>query len=137
MTSKPCSDSRSILYVLWTQCKRRRLALSLYRPRVSMMERLGILRHRLPRSTHWPMTLCLTRIRFLSLWLNHKQPDNRDKKKTIDGDEIEKGLKDDMFSSDMFKEKGVRATIFTADDGDDKGKVTKIRVVAGKKKAAN
>ena len=59
-----------------------------------------------------------------------KDPD--DKKKTIDGDAVEKGLKNDIFAD----EKGVAATLFTADDGGDKGKVTKIRVNA-KKKAAN
>jgi hypothetical protein len=58
-----------------------------------------------------------------------KDPD--DKKKTIDGDAIEKGLKNDIFADD----KGVAATIFTADDGGDKGKVMKVRVNKGKKAA--
>jgi hypothetical protein len=55
--------------------------------------------------------------------------DADDKKKTIDGDAIDSGLKNDIFSN----ADGVSATLFIADDGADKGKVTKIRV-AGKKK---
>jgi len=53
-----------------------------------------------------------------------------DAKKLVDGDPLEKGLKDDAFKN----EKGVFATITTADDGADKGKVTKIRVFVFKKK---
>jgi hypothetical protein len=51
-----------------------------------------------------------------------------DTKKAVDGDAIEKGLENELFSN----EKGVVATITTDDDG----KVTKIRV-QGKKKATN
>jgi hypothetical protein len=51
-----------------------------------------------------------------------------DTKKAVDGDAIEKGLENELFSN----EKGVVATITTNDDG----KVTKIRVNQ-KKKAAN
>jgi len=60
---------------------------------------------------------------------------NKDTKKQEDGDAVENGLKNEAFSSD----KGVNATIFTADadEGDaKKGQITKIRI-GGKKKAAN
>jgi hypothetical protein len=58
-----------------------------------------------------------------------KDPD--DKKKTIDGDEVKGGLKNEVFSD--LGEKGVGGVLFIADAGDDKGKVTKLRVNAKKK----
>src|SRR5947209_6805342 len=57
---------------------------------------------------------------------------NKDTKQIEAGDEIEKGLKDEMFSKDKIGENGVRALIIT--DADNK-KITEIRVTAkGKKK---
>jgi hypothetical protein len=55
---------------------------------------------------------------------------DKETKTVKDGDVIEKGLKNDLFA----KEGGVFATITIADDGADKGKVTKIRVGGGGKK---
>jgi len=50
---------------------------------------------------------------------------NKDTMKVEAGDEIEKGLKNEMFSKDKLSEKAVNATIVT----DDKGKeITEIRV---------
>jgi hypothetical protein len=54
-------------------------------------------------------------------------------KKMVDGDALEGGLKAEMLSS-AADDKPLFATIIVADDGADKGKVTKIRVFAGKKK---
>jgi hypothetical protein len=59
--------------------------------------------------------------------------DADDPKKQVDGDAIENGLKNDMFSN----EKGVTATLFIADDGADKGMVTKIRTAGKGKKGGN
>ena len=57
---------------------------------------------------------------------------NKDTKQIEAGDEIEKGLKDEMFSKDKIGEKGLQALIVT--DADNK-KITEIRVTAkGKKK---
>jgi hypothetical protein len=61
--------------------------------------------------------------------LGKKDPDV--KGKSIDGDEVKGGLKNEVFSD--LGEKGVAAVLFTADDGGDKGKVTKLRVFAKKK----
>ena len=59
---------------------------------------------------------------------------DKDAMKLVDGDPIDKGLKDDVFKN----EKGTFGIIVVADDGADKGKVTKIRVFAfGKKKDEN
>jgi hypothetical protein len=50
---------------------------------------------------------------------------NQDTKKVEAGDEIEKGLKNEIFSKDKIGEKGLGATIVT----DDKGKeITEIRI---------
>jgi hypothetical protein len=56
-----------------------------------------------------------------------------DTKKMVDGDAIEGGLKAETLSA-ASDDKGVRATIVIADDGADKGKITKIRMFGGKKK---
>jgi len=53
--------------------------------------------------------------------------------KAVDGDAIEGGLKADAFK-DVSEEKSVFATITVGEDGDDKGKITKIRLFGGKKK---
>jgi hypothetical protein len=53
-------------------------------------------------------------------------------KKLVDGDAIDGALKADVLSA-ASDDKMVGATITIADDGDDKGKVTKIRVMMGKK----
>lgn len=58
---------------------------------------------------------------------------NKDDKKFTAGDAIEGGLKNEIFTK--AGEKGVAARITVADDGDDKGKVTQILIVGGKKKA--
>jgi hypothetical protein len=58
---------------------------------------------------------------------------DKDAGKAVDGDAIEGGLKADAFK-DVSEEKSVFATITVADDGDDKGKITKIRLFGGKKK---
>ena len=57
-----------------------------------------------------------------------------DTKKMVDGDKIEGGLKSEMLSA-AADDKAVTATITIADDGADKGKVTKIRINEKKKKA--
>jgi hypothetical protein len=59
--------------------------------------------------------------------------DPDDKKKTIDGDAIENGLKADVFSK-ASDEKPVTVRLFTDDD---KKVVTKIRVGGGKGKGGN
>jgi hypothetical protein len=57
---------------------------------------------------------------------------NKETKKTEAGEEIEHGLKNEMFSKDKIPEKGIAAVIIT--DEDDK-KITEIRVTGkGKKK---
>ena len=59
---------------------------------------------------------------------------DKDAMKIVDGDPIEKGLKDDVFKN----EKGTFGILVVADDGADKGKVTKITVFGfGKKKDKN
>jgi hypothetical protein len=58
---------------------------------------------------------------------------DKDAGKVTDGDAIEGGLKADAFK-DVSDDKGVFATITVADDGADKGKITKIRLFGGKKK---
>jgi hypothetical protein len=57
---------------------------------------------------------------------------DKDAGKVTDGDAIEGGLKADAFK-DVSDEKTF-ATITVGDDGDDKGKITKIRLFGGKKK---
>jgi len=57
-----------------------------------------------------------------------------DAKKFVDGDKVEDGLKNEMFTK-IDDKKGVGATITTEGEGD-KAMVTKIRVNAFKKKAA-
>jgi hypothetical protein len=60
-----------------------------------------------------------------------------DTKKQIDGDAIEGGLKAEALST-ASDDKTVNATIIVADDGADKGKITKIRIGGGKgKKGGN
>jgi hypothetical protein len=56
-----------------------------------------------------------------------------DTKKMVDGDAIEGGLKAEALSA-ASDDKTVFATIVIADDGADKGKITKIRMFGGKKK---
>jgi len=56
-----------------------------------------------------------------------------DAKKMVDGDAIDGGLKAEALST-AADDKGVIATVVVADDGADKGKVTKIRIFGGKKK---
>ena len=58
---------------------------------------------------------------------------DQDAMKLVDGDPIEKGLKDDVFKN----EKGTFGIIVVADDGANKGKVTTLRVFAFKKKDNN
>jgi hypothetical protein len=59
---------------------------------------------------------------------------DKDAKKVVDGDAIEGGLKNEIFTK-ATEDKGVGATITTSDDNKS---VTKIRVQGGKgKKAAN
>ena len=58
---------------------------------------------------------------------------DKDTKKTVDGDEVKDGLKNEIFTTKFDAEKGVRAVITT------KGETLvaeKILVVGGKKKAA-
>jgi hypothetical protein len=57
---------------------------------------------------------------------------NKETKKVEAGDEVEKGLKNEMFTK--IGEKGVRVQIVT--DGGNK-KITEIRVLGGKKKKDN
>lgn len=57
-----------------------------------------------------------------------------DTKKVTDGDEVKDGLKNEMFTT-IDEKKGVQATITTEGEGD-KAKITKIRVMGKKKKAA-
>lgn len=49
------------------------------------------------------------------------------------GDPIEGGLKNDMFKS-IDDAKGINCRITVADDGADKGKITQIMIIGGKKK---
>jgi hypothetical protein len=53
---------------------------------------------------------------------------NKDTKMVEAGDEIENGLKNEMFSKDKIGEKGVFARITTDDKGE---KITEIRVMGG------
>jgi hypothetical protein len=56
---------------------------------------------------------------------------NKETKKVDAGDEIEKGLKDEIFSKDKLGEKGIAAWIITDDSNK---KITEIRVLEKKKK---
>jgi hypothetical protein len=56
-----------------------------------------------------------------------------DAKKLVDGDAIEGGLKAEMLAT-IPADAPVRAMMTIADDGADKGKVTKITIFGGKKK---
>jgi len=55
---------------------------------------------------------------------------NKETKKVEAGDEIEKGLKNEMFSKDKLGDKGKGALIITDDKNE---KITEIRVFKGKK----